>query len=130
MTNLRMTSARKAVLELLHDREWHQTASEIHEALVDRLPSLNLSTVYRSLDYLIEHGVVSVADVGRGSPVYEAVSGQPHHHLVCLNCNHIFHVDHSLVAPFFDTLRTEKKFSIRTNHLVLYGICENCQIQE
>lgn len=127
MTKLRLTSARKGVLEFLQDSKQHQTAAEIHQVLVERLPSLNLSTVYRSLDYLIEHGVVSVADIGQGSPVYEVVADRPHHHLVCLNCNRIFDLEHNLVEPFFRQLKAEKNFEIRTNHLVLYGICEDCQ---
>ena len=66
---IKLTSARKAILQKLQETGLHQTAAEIHESLVERLPSLNLSTVYRSLDYLITHRLVSVADIGQGSPV-------------------------------------------------------------
>lgn len=129
MENLKLTSARKAVLEFLQEDTQHQTAAEIHKALVSRLPSLNLSTVYRSLDYLIEHRLVSVADIGWGSPVYEVVTDEPHHHLVCLNCNKIFYLDHATVQPFFQQIQAGRNFEIRTNHLVLYGICEACQAE-
>jgi Fe2+ or Zn2+ uptake regulation protein len=128
-SKLRLTSARKAVLEFLQSTPLHHTAAEIHESLTDRLPSLNLSTVYRSLDYLIVHRLVSVADIGQGSPVYEIVSNHPHHHLVCLNCEHVFHLDDDIVNPMFKQIKEGKNFEIRTNHLVLYGICESCQAE-
>lgn len=124
--NLKLTSARKAILDLLRETPLHQTAAEIHESLIARLPSLNLSTVYRSLDYLIAHRLVSVADIGRGSPVYEIVSDHPHHHLVCLNCEQVFHLDHETVEPLFKQIESGRNFEIRTNHLVLYGICDSC----
>lgn len=126
MTEINLTSARKAILEALQDSERHKTAVEIHKELVDRLPSLNLSTVYRSLDYLVEHNLISVSDIGAGSPVYEKVADKPHHHLVCLNCDQLFNLDHSLVEPFFEKLKKNLDFRVQTNHLVLYGICEGC----
>ena len=122
-----LTTARRAVLDTLEKSEAHLTAAEVHQQLTERLPSLNLSTVYRSLDYLVAHKLVTVADLGTGSPVYERLSGTPHHHLVCLNCKHIQKLDHELVDPFFDTLRQQKDFTIQTNHLVLYGLCSHCQ---
>jgi Fe2+ or Zn2+ uptake regulation protein len=127
MTEIKLTSARKAILEVLEESPKHKTAIQIHKDLIDRLPSLNLSTVYRSLDYLVEHKLVSVSDIGTGSPVYERISDRPHHHLICLNCGILFNIDHHLVEPFFEMLNEEFNFRVQTNHLVLYGICEGCQ---
>ena len=127
MNEIRLTSARKAILEHLEDTSNHSTAIDIHEALQTRLPSLNLTTVYRSLEYLVKHNLISVADIGIGSPVYEKISGTPHHHLICHNCNKIQRIDHSIVAPFFEELDRKLGFKVRTNHLVLYGTCKGCQ---
>jgi Fur family ferric uptake transcriptional regulator len=125
--NIRLTSARKAILDHLSETQFHLTASQIHEALKERLPSLNLSTVYRSLDYLVGNRLVSVADIGQGSPVYEIVGEIKHHHLVCLNCGHTIQIENDVVASFFKELNNEFGFEILTNHLVLYGNCPGCQ---
>jgi Fur family ferric uptake transcriptional regulator len=127
MSEIHLTTARKAVLEILESSGEHLTAAQVHARLTERLPSLNLSTVYRSLDYLVEYERITVADIGVGSPVYERLSETPHHHLVCLNCGHILTLENELVAPFFKSLKTEKNFQIQTNHLVLYGLCDHCQ---
>ncbi len=127
MSKPRLTSARQAILDYLEAAERHLSANQVYEALTERLPSLNLSTVYRSLEYLVEHQLVSVADVGTGSPVYEIVNDTPHHHLVCLNCHHIMYLDHDYVNPFFQSLDETLDFQVHTNHLVLYGICTDCK---
>ncbi|MEN8242712.1 MAG: transcriptional repressor [Chloroflexota bacterium] len=124
---IHLTTARKAVLELLEHSDAHLSPAEVHQRLKERLPSLNLSTVYRSLDYLVAHELITVADMGTGSPVYERLSETPHHHLVCLNCSEILKLEHEMVAPFFESLKQHKNFTIQTNHLVLYGLCSHCR---
>lgn len=123
----RMTSARQAIFDELDKSHHHLKANEIHERLTGRLPSLNLSTVYRSLDYLVEHGVISVSDLGIGSPVYEVVHEDQHHHIVCQGCNQIFELEDDLVAPFFETIEEEKQMVVITNHLVIYALCKECK---
>ena len=127
MNRIKLTSARKAILDHLESIQDHATAKQIHAALKGRLHSLNLTTVYRSLEYLVEHKLISVADIGIGSPVYEKIHETPHHHLVCLNCNAIIQIEHDPIEAFFNLLEEEQKFKIQTNHLVLYGICLDCQ---
>ena len=127
MNRPKLTSARKAILEHLEHTHDHLTAKQIHAALKDRLPSLNLTTVYRSLEYLVNHKLISVADIGIGSPVYERIQEIPHHHLVCLNCHHIIQVEHEPIKTFFNLLEEKHKFNVLTNHLVLYGTCLDCQ---
>jgi Fur family ferric uptake transcriptional regulator len=127
MDNIRLTSARKAILDELDNCHAHLTANQIHESLVERLPSINLSTVYRSLEYLVDHELISISDMGLGSPVYELKTGEPHHHLVCLNCKSIFDLSDDFVQPFFNQVEQEYNMEIHTTHLILFGICNNCK---
>jgi len=127
MSKIKLTSARKLILDYLEHTGKHLSAKQIHAEMLGRLPSLNLTTVYCSLDYLVEHNLISVADIGTGSPVYERVAEIPHHHLVCLNCQKIEELEHELVEPFFSLVQEQKGFRIITNHLVLYGTCLDCQ---
>lgn len=124
---VRLTSARQAILDELKEAQRHLTALDIHQRLQDRLPSLNLSTVYRSLDYLVENHLISISDMGLGSPVYERVDKGIHHHLVCQKCGRVIELSHETVAPFFQSIAVDLDFKIRTNHLVLYGVCQECQ---
>lgn len=123
---VRLTTARQSILEELQEAQAHLTALEIHENLKARLPSLNLSTVYRNLDYLVERRLISVSDMGMGSPVYERIGGDIHHHLVCQQCHQVINLSHDQVAPFFQGLTEQFGFDVHTNHLVLYGLCRDC----
>lgn len=125
--NIRMTTARQLILDELRDAETHLTAAQIFDILKDQLPSLNISTVYRSLEYLVQKQLVSVSDLGLGTQVYEQVKDQIHHHLFCLNCKDIFNLENEIVTQFFEKIHKERNFEIHTNHLVLYGHCQICQ---
>jgi Fur family ferric uptake transcriptional regulator len=127
MEKIRLTSARKAILDELENYQTHLTANQIHENLVERLPSINLSTVYRSLEYLVDHDLVSISDMGVGSPVYERKQDEPHHHLVCLNCKSISDLSDEIVQPFFNQVEHKYHMELRTSHLILFGICEHCK---
>jgi Fur family ferric uptake transcriptional regulator len=127
MEKIRLTSARKAILDELENYQTHLTANQIHENLVERLPSINLSTVYRSLEYLVDHDLISISDMGVGSPVYERKQGEPHHHLVCLNCKSISDLSDEIVQQFFNQVEHKYRMELRTSHLILFGICEHCK---
>jgi Fe2+ or Zn2+ uptake regulation protein len=121
-----LTTARALIFETLEANQTHMTAYQVFEAVKPNLPSLNMSTVYRSLEYLTHKGLISVADVGAVMPVYEVVSNT-HHHLVCQSCGNILLLDHEQVKGFFNHISQEYKFTIQTNHLILFGLCENCR---
>jgi Fe2+ or Zn2+ uptake regulation protein len=123
----RMTTARQLILSELDGAKSHLTAMQIFDNLKERLPSLSLSTVYRSLEYLVENQLVSVSDLGLGSPAYESIESHIHHHLVCLNCKEIYQLEDEIVSQFFEKLQKEKNFVIHSNHLILYGHCQFCQ---
>jgi len=55
---LRQTTPRLMVLDAL-SALGHGRVEDIHQAVVERAPAVSLSTVYRQLETLTEHGVVS-----------------------------------------------------------------------
>jgi Fe2+ or Zn2+ uptake regulation protein len=122
----KLTTARALIFETLDKNSAHMTAYQVFEAVKPRLPSLNMSTVYRSLEYLTHQGLISVADVGAAMPIYEVVSNT-HHHLVCQSCGNILLMDHEQVKDFFNHISQEYDFTIQTNHLILFGLCEKCR---
>jgi Fur family ferric uptake transcriptional regulator len=65
--------------------------------------------------------------MGTGAAVYELLTDGRHHHLVCQRCNRVFTIEHADVREFFDRLETKNNFRIVTNHLVLFGLCAECQ---
>lgn len=83
---MRLTTHRQEVLDTLsHERE-ALSAAAVHE----RLPHINLVTIYRALDYLAEHGLVHKLRLDGEEALYE-VQHEPHHHALCTECGQVIH---------------------------------------
>lgn len=124
---MRASSVDQIILETLDRKNSHLTSHQVFEEIRQRLPAVNPSTVYRALERLARHGRISVSDIGMGSAVYESVSDEPHHHLVCQSCGGVFMLEHNDVDVFFQTVQQKSQFQISTNHLILFGVCKGCQ---
>jgi Fur family ferric uptake transcriptional regulator len=124
---MRSSSVDYYILEVLEKEHAHLTSHEVYEQIHPLLPAVNPSTVYRALERLVKNGKISVSDMGTGSTVYESVHGEIHHHLVCENCGQVLTINHEEVDKFFQALETRHGFQIKTNHLVLFGLCESCK---
>ena len=124
---MRNSSADQVILETLASQKSHQTSHQIYEEVHKRLPAINPSTVYRALDRLVSLGKVTVSDMGLGAAVFELTGDKLHHHLVCQGCGYITLVSDEQIAPFLSKLEKEYHYQIKTNHLVLFGLCEVCQ---
>jgi Fur family ferric uptake transcriptional regulator len=133
----RLTVPRKAILDVLGKSTEHPSAEEIYLAVHKVYPAIGLTTVYRTLELLVQNGLIFKFDFGDGRARYE-LSESPksighHHHLVCTGCRKI--IDYS---DFIDEekellKKTEKglskkyNFKIRTHYIQFLGLCEECQ---
>ncbi len=124
---MRSSSVDQVIISTLSKEHAHLTSLQIFEEIRERLPAVNPSTVYRALDRLVSNGLVSVSDMGTGSDVYELLADGLHHHLVCLKCGNVMTITHDDVRGFFSRIQAKNHFSVLTNHLILFGICEGCQ---
>ena len=120
------SSVDQAILEVLAQENTHLTSHEVFEHIRTRLPAVNPSTVYRSLERLTNNGLISTSDMGIGAAVYEAVRDDIHHHLVCRKCGKITTLSDEDVRRFFGSIEESNHFKITTNHLVLFGYCAGC----
>ncbi len=128
-----MTAQRKLILEVLESSSDHPTAEEIfqHARLCD--PTLNLSTVYRTMRWLQEEGLVSPRwfEDERRQERFDTTLGEEtdHYHFRCHICNAII----EFPEPLMDMIKQEyqKRYGGRVESatLTLYGICESCRNQ-
>jgi Fur family ferric uptake transcriptional regulator len=124
---MRTSSVDQTIIDLLSQEHAHLTSMQIYEEISQRLPAVNPSTVYRSLERLAANGRVSVSDMGTGSAVYEILGGSRHHHLVCQHCGSVSTIGDDEVRVFFTRIQEKNQFQVITNHLILFGFCEKCQ---
>src|SRR5260370_14880499 len=67
----KLTPQRDAVLQVILEREDHPTANDIFEAARRRLPTITHATVYNSLRYLSEAGLVYEINFGDSASPYD-----------------------------------------------------------
>ena len=121
----RLTPQRQMVLDAVRDLG-HSTPDEIATAVRATSPSVNLSTVYRTLDLLEQVGLVTHTHLGHGAPTYHAADGDDHVHLVCQQCGHIEAVPAVLVEPLVGSLREAQGFEVNVAHVAMHGRCADC----
>lgn len=124
---MKASSVDQIIIEFLKLNRQHFASHQIYEQLRSRLPAVNRSTIYRSLERLTNQGKISVSDMGTGVLLYEYVGEGRHHHLVCQECHHIIDISDEAVAPLFMKIEQTSRYEILTNHLILYGVCPGCQ---
>ena len=121
----RLTPQRELILGAVHELG-HATPDEVLAHVRERASSVNISTVYRTLEVLEELGLVKHAHLSDRAPTYHSVGGHEHFHLVCRNCHRVISVDVDVASDFVTRLREGHGFVPDLGHLTVFGRCEEC----
>ena len=122
----RLTPQRLMILEQVEAAEGHVSAEEILQRICTQYPSLNISTVYRTLELLKELGLVTETDMGDGRGRFHAMDKGHHHHLVCSVCGQVTDLKEAELKPLGDLLASRYGFQADLRHLALFGRCKKC----
>ena len=123
----RITPQREMIVDAIAHSDCHMTAEEIFSTIYTRSNALNLATVYRTLDLLVDVGLVSRADLGNGRIMYTSDLHGPHLHLICRQCGGVVGADSSLLTSIEEQLHASYGFSADLHHLCISGLCKYCQ---
>ena len=126
----RLTPQREMIVEVVAHAERHVTAEEIHAQVQTRTRAVNVATVYRTLDLLMELGMVSRTDLGEGRVAYASTCHGPHCHLVCRACGGVIEAAHELVEPLQAQFMDEYGFEAELGHFSVFGLCSECRASE
>nr|WP_307869012.1 Fur family transcriptional regulator [Umezawaea beigongshangensis] len=125
---MRMTPQRQLVLDAVRELE-HATPEQICQRVQLTAPTVNITTVYRTLDLLDRLGLVRHTHLGHGAPSYSAHEHE-HVHLVCHRCGSVTEMPCELMSDLTGTLRARYGFALDASHLALSGACRDCLTQE
>jgi Fur family transcriptional regulator, ferric uptake regulator len=123
----RLTPQREMILSVLHEIEGLATADEIYSRVHRMSSSVDISTVYRTLDLLQELDLVSCVDPGDDQRRYELLGVHgPHLHLVCQVCGQVIGADLEIAQAFGERLQARYGFQAALDHLSIPGLCPSC----
>jgi Fur family ferric uptake transcriptional regulator len=123
---LRVSAARRLVLEALLAADGPMSAEQIADGIGGRVPSSDIGSVYRNLQAFEDIGLVRHVHLGHGPGLHAlAVTGE-HEYLTCERC-----ADYRAVAPQeLDAVRelVARQFGYRASftHFPIVGLCSSC----
>ena len=123
----RFTPQREMVLEAMHRLKGHLSVEDIFGEVQLISSTVDISTVYRTLEVLQSFGMVSVVDLDDGQNRYELISDHGlHHHLLCRHCGRLYEVGQEQLLPLVEYLAKEWSFAVELGQLVIPGTCRSC----
>ena len=123
----RLTSPRWLVWSVLRSADEHLTADEVTERVNHADPTVNRSSVYRSLTIFEELDLVRRSHLGIDeSARWEIAHPDDEFHLVCRRCGSVGHHAGDLVGQIRLHLQHHHDFTADGVDLVVTGECADC----
>ena len=121
----RLTPQRELVLAAV-ERLGHATPDEVYAEVRRHSQSINLSTVYRTLELLDELDLIRHAHLTDRAPTYHSATGHEHAHLVCRACGRTTSIGRDEVEEALSALAARHGFAPDYGHLTVFGTCLAC----
>jgi Fur family ferric uptake transcriptional regulator len=122
----RLTPQRELVLAAV-ETLGHATPDEVYAEVRLHSESVNLSTVYRTLELLNELGLIRHAHLSDRAPTYHSATGHEHAHFVCRSCKKTISVGRGEMEQALGELAATYGFSPDYGHLTVFGTCADCR---
>jgi Fur family transcriptional regulator, ferric uptake regulator len=124
---LKLTGERMEILATIFRKDKHFDAEELHGELKAMGRDISRATVYRTLDLLVQCGLVRKSSLGSSHANYEAAHENEHHdHLICLSCNKVIEFYRPDLETLQDAICGEKGFKPLHHSLQIFGLCSEC----
>src|SRR5690554_4268898 len=124
----RITRQRTLVVEMVMENHCLLSAEEIYERCKEVDASISFPTIYRTLDMLVEAGVVRKLHFGQGRSWFEPARQQGHHHhLVCRECEVKVPIALCPEGLIREAAR-RNQFKVLDHQFEILGICKECQV--
>ena len=120
--NIRLSHQRLKVLEYMIHKRKHPTVDQIYIDLHKEIPTLSKTTIYNTLNALLEAGIVKALNISDNETKYDIVTDD-HGHFKCDVCGNIYDF-HIKVDEFIS--EDLKDFKVRDRDVYLKGICPRC----
>lgn len=124
-----LTPQREVVWQVVREAAEHLTANEIFEAARKLLPTISFATVYNSLRYLKDAGLIGEVTFGNGASRYDREL-ERHDHAVCRACGKLVDFDLPATAELMRAAARRSHFKPESVHLTLVGLCPTCRAED
>jgi Fur family peroxide stress response transcriptional regulator len=123
---VKLTHQRLEIFRELAGTDEHPDAETLFRAVQQRMPTVSLDTVYRTLWKLHDLGLVTTLGP-RGDGVRFDANLDPHHHYVCVQCGLVRDFDSKELSGLRVPDTVTQLGSIVDAHVEVRGLCARCQ---
>lgn len=126
--NLPVTQQRLAIATVVFASDRHLSVEEVASDVAAQGENAGTATIYRTLDLLVQSGLVVERDFGEGFRRFEPSRGVPHHeHLLCTVCGRVDEFRDERLERMTTIIAESHGYSRQRHRLVIYGVCAECQ---
>lgn len=126
---MRLTPEREAIVEAVYATHDHFDAEQWvgNLARPKGQSSASRSTIYRTLNLLVEAGLLRRVARANDREVYEHDYGYPQHdHLICKKCGSMIEFLNTDVAELLEKIAADHGFRMSGHRLEVEGVCATC----
>ncbi len=127
----RLTPQRRSVLEKLLVSKRPQSAYELRDILLPQDASITPASIYRCLDFLMEHGLVHRLETMRS---FVACDHPQHAHavqfLICRQCGAVLEAEDKRISSATSSLGSRLGFEVDHRTVELTGVCAKCLTEQ
>ena len=121
-----LTRQRQVVLQVVQGGDHHPTAAEVFDAARQQLPGISFATVYNSLRFLRDAGLIHEINFGNGASRYDRETDR-HDHAICSACGKLVDFDLPGTVALTRAAARASKFKPKSIRLTLVGLCPRCR---
>ncbi len=126
---LRMTTARKEIYEVLVASKDHPTATDVFLRVKPRVPGISLATVYNNLEALTQGGRIKQVNLER-APSRFCANQHEHVHFHCDTCGCVMDADVKQELQPGGHWQLPEGASINRLDVTIRGLCPTCAAQQ
>lgn len=126
---MRLTPEREAIVEAVYATHDHFDAEQWvgNFAQSKGQSSASRSTIYRTLNLLVEAGLLRRVARSNDREVYEHDYGYPQHdHLICKKCGTMIEFLNTAIAEVLEKIAADHGFRMSGHRLEVEGVCASC----
>ena len=125
---LSATRQRLRLGEIVFSTHGHFTAEDLVRTVRKLGARIGRVTVYRTLNLMVDAGLVEERSFERGRLHYEHTVGHHHHdHMVCVGCGRIIEFESDAIAREQRAAAAREGFTILHHNHTLFGHCRACR---
>ena len=125
---LKLTQERIAVLSDILSFHGHFEPETIYFRLKTSGSKASRASVYRTLNLLVEGGLVEKVTTTEKGTLYEHTAGHKHHdHMICDVCGTMIEFYSEKIESIQNEICRQNNFTGDTHSLVIRGACEQCR---